>query len=173
MKTHEAIDLEKQLADLLRQESMLAFFDFTLPLPGRGPASGIAKIAKPRKGKSRARYLAVLFIVDTPSLAARQAVSAALTRMNWQSLAEGGLPGCRSVIPIPYVNAGSDLYFLEADLYLDDGIEPTEDYLEDQVMPALARVTRLKAGELAMWDEAPKPAGPAASLFARLRKLFA
>lgn len=173
MNNNKAIDLEQQLADLLRQESMLAFFSFALPLAGRGPASGIAKIAKPREGKSKSRYLAVLFIVDTPSHAARQAVSEAFNRMNWQSLAEGVLPGCRSAIPIPYAHIGADLYFLETDLYLEDTVALEQDYLEDHLMPALARVARLKSGALTMWDEASAPGGTTGSLLTRLRNLFA
>ncbi len=172
MKDRNAIDIEKQLADLLRQESMMAFFSFALPLSGRGPASGIAKIAKPRISKSRSRYLAVLLILDTPSQPARQAISAALAKANWQSLAEGGLPGCRSIIPIPYANASPDMYFFEIDLYLEDQIEPNEDFFDDYLVPALARVTRLKAGKLSMWDDSPVPDEPALSFIERLKNLF-
>ncbi len=172
MNHHEPYDLEKQLSDLLKAESMLAFFDFTLQLPGRSPASGIAKIAKPRKTKNNARYLAVLFIVDTPSLAARESISAAFAHMNWQVLAEGGLSGCKSLVAIPYSHAGTDHYFLETDIYLNNSITPDQEYLEESLMPALCRVTRIKAGEPTMWNDPPAQTGPVAALFTRIRKIF-
>ena len=171
---NKTIDLEKQLRELLKREETMAFFDFELKAETAGAVSGVCKISKPRVGQSKSKYLALLFIMDTPNEAYRRKISAVFNGINWDML-KLRLPGFKNAFPIPYMTLNSEIYFMETDIYLQQNVAPDQDYVANKLFPALTSVTGMKAGELVFWedeDQKQKAPPPEPSLIEKIRAII-
>lgn len=172
MKNDNVIDLDKQLRDLLKKEETMAFFDFELKAGTDASVSGVCKISKPKKGQSKSKYLAVLFIMDTPNEVARKKISAVFNSINWDML-KMRMPGFKSAFPIPYMTLSSEIYFMETDIYLANEIVPDQAYISSKLFPALTSVMGMKAGELVFWEESdPKPPSAEPGLIHKIKTLL-
>ena len=178
----KAIDIEGELRELVASEEVLAYFDFTLPLGGAADAAreveGLCKVSRPRERKSRSTYLSLFFIVDAPDDATRRAIDTKLSRADWNECS-ASTPGVDCVMAIPHRHAGAGLFLKEIDAYLDGSYPPTAAFVRDALLPAVARATQLRPGELTIWEEtaadpgggAPRAAADAGeTLLSRLRR---
>jgi len=169
------IDIEQELRELAAKEQVLAFFNFVLPLPGAGEVEGLCKVAHPQERNSRVSYVALLFVVDAPDAAVLRAVDAHMRAIDWDGISIAGVTG---VLAVPHRSAGAGLFLKEVDVYLEDSQVASAAFVRNVLQPAVARVAKLRPGELTVWEEAapaapaaPAPAPAGASLVGRLRRM--
>jgi hypothetical protein len=168
----KAIDIEGELRELVASEEVLAHFDFTLTLgagSGARDVEGLCKVSRPRERKSRATYLSLFFIVDSPDDPTRRAIDAQLSRVDWSAFTT---PGVDCMMAIPHRHAGAGLFLKEIDAYLDGTHPPSAAFVRDHLLPTISRAVGLRAGELTVWEEdaARAPDAEQATLLSRLRR---
>jgi hypothetical protein len=172
----KAIDIDRELRDLVATEEVLAYFDFVLPLNEGGTRceiEGLCKVSRPRERNSRSTYLSLFFIVDAPDEATRRAVDAHMKRADWLACGTA-VAGVDCVLAIPHRGGGAGLFLKEVDVYLDGSQPADAAFVRDALQPAIARTAGLRPGELTVWEDADadavRPAAPGATLLDRLRR---
>jgi hypothetical protein len=176
----EPIDIEQELQDLVANEEVLGFFDFTLPpASGAGAVEGLCKVSRPRERRSRSTYVSLFFVVDAPDAETRGRVAGHLGRVDWNACGSA-MAGVDCILAIPHRDAGSGagLFLKEVDVYLDGSRAADAAFLRNVLQPAVAKATGLRTGEITVWEDASAPAatpsGAAATgdtLLVRLRRL--
>ncbi|MEO8602267.1 MAG: hypothetical protein ABI629_06820 [bacterium] len=171
----KAINIDRELEELVASEEVLAFFDFMLPLQGEVVVEGLCKVSRPRERRSKSTYLSIFFIVDAPEAAQQRDVEARLKAVDWNAAGEQA-PGVDCFVAIPNRGATGGLVLKEVDVFLDGNVSPDIAFVREVLQPAIARAADLRAGLVTVWDEpVAKPVGPAASagggFLARLRRM--
>jgi hypothetical protein len=176
-KRMKAIELDRELRDLVSTEEVLAYFDFVLPLgaPGgtRDEVEGLCKVSRPRARRSHSTYLSLMFIIDAQDAAVQTLLRTHFGQIDWAACAA---PGIDCVLAIPHREPSAGLFLKEVDVYLDREQAPSAKFLRDVLQPALARSARLVPGELTVWEEtaevSPQQAAAGGeTLLSRLRRL--
>lgn len=174
----EAIDIDRELRDLVATEEVLAYFDFALSLDDGGTRreiEGLCKVSRPRERNSRSTYLSLFFIIDAPDEPTYRAIDTHMKRADWTSCGIS-VPGVDCVLAIPHRSTGAGLFLKEIDVYLDGSQPPNATFVRDALQPAIARTAGLRPGELTIWEEGeadaarPAAAAPSETLLNRLRR---
>jgi hypothetical protein len=171
----KAIELDRQLRDLVATEELLAYFDFVLPLTApdgaRHELEGLCKVSRPKARRSRSTYLSLILIIDAPESTTQALLDAHFTAVDWAACSA---PGLECVLAIPHRGASAGLFLKEIDAYLAADQAPSAEFLGDVLQPALARTARLVPGALTVWEEpadaAPSAPTDAGTLLGRLRR---
>lgn len=175
----KAINIDRELQQLVASEEVLAFFDFMLPLSGEAAVEGLCKVSRPRERRSKSTYLSVFFIVDAHEAAVQRGVEQHLRRVDWNALGEQ-TAGVDCFVAIPNRGATGGLVLKEVDVFLDGSRAPDVAFVREVLQPAIARAADLRAGPVTVWEDAaeapaaPAPSATAASgggLLGRLRRL--
>src|SRR5512143_1647843 len=149
----KAIDIDRQLRDIMANEELLAFFDFALPLGGgEGEVDGLCKVSRPRERQSRTTYLSVFLTIDLPDDAVYRAVEARMKAIDWSAQT---VPGVDCFVTIPHRGTRGGLFLKEIDVYLDGSLVPDAAFVRDTLQPAIARATGMRPGELTVWEDSP------------------
>lgn len=177
------IDLYRQFIDEFRKEQMLAFFEFQAETGQNGTLSGLCKVSRPKPGKSDARYLSLLFIIETPDEQTWRAAQTRFGGIAWDGLGER-LPEFESALSIPFtLREFTGNHFQEIDIYLREGTVISRPFILGTLCPAVCSAAGLRAGEPVFPEDLPdiekKPAtgvpeknAGGASLISRLRDYF-
>jgi hypothetical protein len=171
----KAINIDRQLQDLVASEEVLAFFDFMLPLHGDAAVEGLCKVSRPRERRSKSTYLSIFFIIDAADAAQHRAVEAHLKRADWNAAGDH-LDGVDCFVAIPNRGHSSGLVLKEVDVFLDGTREPDIAFVRDVLQPAIARAADLRASPVTVWDDpaeaaAAAPAKDGGGLLGRLRRM--
>ena len=173
----KAIDIDRELQELVASEELLAFFDFLLRVElGDGTlreVEGLCKVSRPRERRSRSTYLSTFFVIDAADAAVHRALDAHMKRVDWNACGDV-TEGVDIVVPIPHRSGGAGLFLKEIDVYLDGSRPPDAGFVRDVLQPALVIATGMRPGDLTVWDEPAAPGAVSAerdSLIARLRRL--
>jgi len=157
----KAINIDRQLQDLVASEEVLAFFDFMLPLQGEAAVEGLCKVSRPRERRSKSTYLSIFFIIDAPETAQHRSVEAHLKRADWNAAGDH-LEGVDCFVAIPSRGTTGGLVLKEVDVFLDGTREPDIAFVRDVLQPAIARAVDLRASPVTVWED-PAEAGGAAA----------
>ena len=173
----KAINIDRELQDLVASEEVLAFFDITLPLQGAAAVEGLCKVSRPRARRSKATYLSVFFIVDAQDAATQRGVEQHLRKVDWNAAGEQ-TDGVDCFVPIPSRGATGGLVLKEVDVFLDDSVAPDIAFVRDVLQPVIARAADLRTGPVTVWEDvatdppdAPVAAAGGGGLLDRLRRL--
>ena len=172
------IDIFQEFVSLSNQEQMLAFFDFQLEASGR-LLSGLCRVSKPKGSDRSTSYVSLTFVVDTPDEPARRAIEGALANLETDTL-KAAVPGVQELLSVPVIDVGADNYVQQADVLLERGIKPDEMFLGQRLIPAIQKITRIKAADVVWWETSaappasakPAPAQPEGSLLSSIRQYF-
>ena len=158
------IDIFQEFVSLSKQEQMLAFFDFELATGSPAPVSGLCRISKPKRGEARTPYVSLTFVVDTPDERTKTAIHDALARLEAEPL-KSAVPGVQELLPVPVINLGAENFVWQADVLLEPVVKLEKDWLAQRLIPAVQRITRIKATEVVWWDDraAPPASTPSAT----------
>jgi hypothetical protein len=173
----KAIDIDRELQELVAGEELLAFFDFLLRVESADgvlrEVEGLCKVSRPRERRSRSTYLSVFFVIDATDQAVLHALEAHMKQVDWNACGEA-TDGVDVVVAIPHRGGGAGLFLKEIDVYLDGSRPPDPAFVREVLQPALVTATGLRPGALTVWDEPADPGAVSAerdSLVARLRRL--
>ncbi len=155
MKSEKVIDLKQQLIGLFDKENMLAFFDFHLPLDQNESVQGLCKIAVPKEGEAKSKYLSLLFIIDTIDDAVAEKVDSHLRGISWSGH-KNCLRGSTMIIPMPHVSYEARHYIQEVEIYLSPHTKVSRSYIVDEFYPAILKILGCRGNELIFWDERPR-----------------
>ncbi|MEO5359095.1 MAG: hypothetical protein H7843_01465 [Nitrospirota bacterium] len=146
-KDDDIVDLEQEFYDSFEKEQMLAYFDFIVP---RGAIPGLCKISKPKKG--RTTYLSAIFLIDTPDESTFNSMASYAKNINWDNF-KNYLPGFNSAMSMPYAGAKTEVYLIEADIFIDIPIDMPKQFITHKLYPSIEKVTGFKTGTLVFWDD--------------------
>jgi len=170
----KAINIDRELQELVASEEVLAFFDFMLPLPGEVAVEGLCKVSRPRERRSKSTYLSIFFIVDAHEPATQGSVETHLRRVDWNAAGEQA-PGVDCFVAIPSRGATGGLVLKEVDVFLNGNVTPDLAFVRDVLQPALARAADLRPGPVTVWEDPLAAAAPAPAandgLLGRLRQM--
>jgi len=147
----QRIDIFQEFVAQSAREDMLAFFEFTLDLEGRGTAAGLCRLSQPKEGSSSLRYLSLTFVIDTPDEAAKGAIEHVLSRLE-ESRLRAALPQTTGVVPTPSIYTGPEHYIRQIDVLLGAGTTPDKRFIGERLLPALQSILSLTIGEVSWWD---------------------
>ena len=177
MSDEKPIDIMQEFVDLYGKEEMLAFFDFTLARPGKEAIAGLCRISRPKSSSAKMQYLSLTFVADAPDEDARDAVAAALERIDGDSLRRA-VAEVSEVVSMPGMGDASQTYVAQADILLDTA--PDKQFIALRLLPAIRRLMQVKPSEVVWWAEpttpSPRPAVPAeseASLVSNIKSYLA
>ncbi|MBF0459505.1 MAG: hypothetical protein HQK99_16565 [Nitrospirae bacterium] len=148
-KDDDIVDLEQEFYNSFDKERMLAYFDFTFP---KGALPGLCKLSKPKEAQAKSTYFSAIFIIDTPDDGTFNEVSSYVKNINWDNF-RNYLPGFNSVMSMPYAGTRTEIYFLEADIFIDMTIDIPKQFVLHKLYPSIEKVTGFKAGKLVFWDD--------------------
>ena len=154
----KTFNLTDEYSSLFTKEEMLAFCQIEIDNPAQPPITGLCKISKPRPGSSSLNYLAVLFLFDTPTREVWQRVNQLMQPMEGRAL-KACLKDLDYTVASPTINAGPQVFIKQLDCVFKGGFIPGQDYVLNELHPALSSVLGLPLGELVWW-EAAIPAKP-------------
>lgn len=146
------IDLDKELAEILDKEELLAFFDFQFALNDHENLSGLCKISQPKAQNAKAPYYTFLFVVDVPEGRTWQEVDVIMAKIEWDQL-KRYLAHTESVMSLPILKSIKGVYIRETYVYVKAPKEPLTSFLLHQLYPGVVKTAGLKAGELAIWKD--------------------
>jgi hypothetical protein len=148
-----SIDIRQNLVDLFALEEMLAYFEFQGVEEGGDHLSGICKISRSKKGKTRQDYLSLLFILDTPedkTITAFRNAMEALTEENFKL----HVPELDTVVSMPPMAVANDFHLKHVDIIFDDPSLDDRAFLSGKLYPALRDILNLETSELVWWNDA-------------------
>ena len=150
-KTEDRVDLVREFVDLYSREEMLAFFEFCLERTDGGSVEGLCRISQPKDGRSNLYYLSLGFVTDTPDEMSRACVEAALARLDGDAL-RASVPSVIEVLPVTAMATGPESHVRQADILLDEETSGDAKTFLAQLVPALAKLTGMQAGEMVWWS---------------------
>jgi len=145
------IDIFQEFVAQSAREDMLAFFEFTLDLEGRGAATGLCRLSQPKAGSSSLRYLSLTFVSDTSDEESKRAIEHVLSRLD-ESRLRTALPQTTGVVPTPSMHTGPEHHIRQIDILLSTGTLPDKRFIAERLLPALQRILPLTIGEVSWWD---------------------
>ncbi|MBI3798129.1 MAG: hypothetical protein HY268_14330 [Deltaproteobacteria bacterium] len=157
MKKPGQIDIFQEFVDQSAREELLAFFDLTLPRPGKEPLLGLGRISQPKRGSSSLRYLSLTFVVDTPDEDARTSIQHILTHLEESSL-RAALPQAVGLVPTPSMHTGPEHYIRQIDILLGATTVPDKHFITERLVPALQKILPVQINEMSWWEA--RPEGP-------------
>lgn len=152
MNETNSIDIRQNLVDLFALEEMLAYFEFQDVGDGEDHLSGICKISRSKKGKTRQGYLSLLFIIDTPedkTISAFRNAMGALTEENFKL----HLPELDTVVSMPPMAVAHDFHLKHVDIIIDEPLLDDRAFLSGKLYPALRNILNLETSELVWWND--------------------
>lgn len=149
-KADETVDLVAEFVDLYSREEMLAFFEFRLGGSNGHPVEGLCRISQPKDGRSNLYYLSLGFVVDTPDEASRKRVDDSLAKLDGDAL-RSTLPCVIEVLPVTVMSTEAESQVRQADILLDEDTVGEASTFLPQLVPAIAAIMGLDAGELVWW----------------------
>ena len=155
--------VDQLIVEAMSRENLWAFGDLTAPGAGAG-LSGMIKLNKPKPGRNRRTWLALMFILDVPEPALLQAARTALDPFDDPGL-ESRLPHVERIDSLPGTESGGELFLKRVDLIYPALIRLDQGYVEQTLVPALAEAVGLTVTGLTWWSE--EPAAPARPLSPR------
>ena len=153
VKADDGVDLLREFVDLYSREEMLAFFEFRLEQAGGRDIEGLCRISQPKDGRSNLYYLSLGFVVDTPDEASRACVDDALSRLDGEAL-RAAVPNVVEVLPVTSMTTGPESFVRQADILFDEDSAADPATTLAALVPALAKITGMRASELVWWSGA-------------------
>lgn len=150
-------DIVQEIVDLYSRERMLAFFEFTLEGADHLPVSGLCRISEPKRDASKMRYLSLSFVMDTPGDAERRAAGAALATLGGTALVSA-IPKVTEVMRMPGMDVSPETYLAELDLIL--AVEPGDDFVAEELVPAIERGSGIRSTDIVSWPAEPASSPP-------------
>jgi len=156
------IDIFQEFVEQYAREELLAFFDLTLPRPGKEPLLGLGRISRPKQGSSSLKYLSLTFVMDTPDEEARTAIQHMLTRLEETSL-QAALPQAAGLVPTPSMHTGPEHYIKQIDILLGATTSPDKHFVTERLVPALQKILSVQINEVSWWEARPEGSDDAGS----------
>lgn len=147
----DRIDIMQEFAELYQHEEMLAFFEFSIERPGAAAVNGLCKIAKPKTGDTRLRYLSLTFMADTPDDASTATIEAGLDQLDRDAF-KASLASAAEIVPVPLMTIGSENYLRQFDIMLGEHVDAGKPFIMDRLLPALRSFAGLHAQHVVWWD---------------------
>lgn len=148
----KSINLDEEFTKLFTKEEIAAFCEVTLSQPDGPALTGLCKVSKPRPGTSSLNYVGILFVFDTPTAESWKHLGAAL-----QSLEGSALNHCLKdldyVVSSPISSPSPEVFIKQIDLVFKKSFAFGDDYIVEELHPALSAVTKLPLGEMLLWEE--------------------
>lgn len=163
----KVVDIGDEMAELFKQEELLAFFDVRLAVPGRAPIEGLGRLSKPKKNAAGRSYLSLFFLIDTPDASTRADVDGYFRGVRWETWTEI-FDGVRDVIPMPAMRPSPDMYIAAVDITTKDGFV-TDEAGGRRILGSLAELLPGELGDVTSWN-AGATEGPVPSLWERFKK---
>ena len=176
----KSINLDDEFTKLFTKEEVAAFCEVTLSQPNGVDLTGLCKVSKPRPGSSSLNYVGVLFVFDTPTNESWKHISAAL-----QGLEGAALKQCLTDLDYatssPVSTPSPEVFIKQIEKKKKKGFALSNDYILEQLHPALSAVTKIPLGEMMLWEDPAaastervltKADAAAPSLFGAIRDLI-
>ncbi len=147
MKKERIIDIKQQLIGLFDQEDMIAFFDFQVVIDGGESVTGLCTLSQPKEGKSKSKYLSLLFIVDAVDEEKEELIALFVNSITWNEL-KSKVKGIEMVVPLPSVSYGTKHYIKGVEIYLNPFMQIVGPYIAEHLYPGILQVIKCNSNEL-------------------------
>ncbi len=151
-KRERIIDVKQQLIGLFDQEDMIAFFDFQVVVDGGESVQGLCTLSQPKEGKSKSKYLSLLFIVDAVDEEKEELIALFMNGITWNEL-KSKVKGIEMIVSLPSVSYGTKHYIKGVEIYLSPYIQIVGPYIAEHLYPGILQVIRCNSNELVVTIE--------------------